>query len=80
MKRTTITITDEVALALEREMARKGTSASAVIRTALTAYLGLNNETPRLLPFAKLGDSGHKHTARDAEEILSHEWTHAIDR
>ena len=75
MKRTTITLTDELASALERETRRRHTSASAVAREALMRYLGLSDDgEPRKLPFASLGRSGQRHTARDAEEILAREW------
>ena len=41
MKRTSITIPDELAYALEREAHRRETSASDVVRESLVAYLGL---------------------------------------
>jgi Arc/MetJ-type ribon-helix-helix transcriptional regulator len=75
MKRTTITLSDELAAALERETRRRHSSASAVAREALSRYLGLPDDgEPRKLPFASLGRSGRRHTARDAEEILAREW------
>lgn len=74
MKRTTITLTDELATALEREARRRRLSVSEVARRALAAHLGLANGQPRRLPFAALGNSGHRHTARDLEEILAAEW------
>lgn len=73
MKRTTISLPDEVSLLLEREARRRGTSVSDIARQALMAYLGLS-QGPRHLPFVGLGSSGHRHTARDMEEILAEEW------
>ena len=80
MKRTTVTLPDEVALLLEREARRKGTSVSEVARQALLAYFGLAGAQPRRLPFAALGNSGRRDTARDMEEILAEEWGRAGDR
>lgn len=80
MKRTTITIPDELAGALEREARRRHLSVSQVTREALAAHLGLAGEEPRTLPFAALGASGHHTTARDLEEILAAEWTDARSR
>jgi Arc/MetJ-type ribon-helix-helix transcriptional regulator len=74
MKRTTITLPDELAVAVEREAHRRRTSVSQVTREALTAHLGVDTSTPRQLPFAALGASGTYTTARDIEEILADEW------
>jgi metal-responsive CopG/Arc/MetJ family transcriptional regulator len=80
MKRTTISLSDELAACLEREAQRTSTSASDIARRALKAYLGIDGTQPRHLPFAALGGSGFQHTARDVEEILAAEWDHAGDR
>jgi Arc/MetJ-type ribon-helix-helix transcriptional regulator len=79
MKRTTITLPEELAGALEREARRRRVSVSQVTREALAAQLGLAGE-PRSLPFAALGASGHRTTARDLEDILAAEWTRARRR
>lgn len=73
MKRTTIVLTDELAMLLERERRRRGVSAAVVVRDALASYFGHRAE-----PFAivGLGQSGHEHTARDAEAIIAREWTY----
>jgi Arc/MetJ-type ribon-helix-helix transcriptional regulator len=79
MKRTTISLPDDVAAALQREASRRRTSVSEVVRLALATHLKHPQE--RVLPFEALGDSGSKHnTARDMEEILAREWSEAIDR
>jgi Arc/MetJ-type ribon-helix-helix transcriptional regulator len=80
MKRTTISIPDDLATALEREARRRRASASEVVRQALTAYLQMLPDHTRPLPFAALGRSGHRHTARDFEEILAAERDRARDR
>jgi len=80
MKRTTITLPDELAGALQREARRRRLSVSQVTREALAAHLGLAGEDPRRLPFAALGASGHRTTARDLEDVLAAEWTRARRR
>jgi len=80
MKRTTISLPDDVASLLQREARRRDTSVSEVTRQALLAYFGLTEAGPRHIPFAALGSSGHKHTARDLEEVLADEWGRARDR
>ena len=73
MKRTTISIPNELALAAEREARRRSTSVSEIAREALAAYLGLAGER-RPLPFANLGRSGSNDTARRMEELMAGEW------
>ena len=75
MKRTTISLPDDLAAALERETRRRHTSASAVAREALSRYLGLSEDgEPRKLPFAALGRSGRHDTSEKVEEILARDW------
>lgn len=75
MRRTTISLPDELAAALEREARRRSMPASAIARDALTAYLGIGGpDDQRELPFAALGHSGHSDTAREMEELLEQEW------
>ena len=80
MKRTTITLTDDLAAALDREAGRLRVSASQIAREALAARLGIGGEGPRPIPFAALGASGEPNTARDAELILQREWGDARRR
>ncbi len=80
MKRTTITLTDELAIAAAREAKRRQLSVSQIAREALAAHLGLADDAPRQLPFAALGSSGHRSTARDFEDVLAAEWVDARDR
>jgi Arc/MetJ-type ribon-helix-helix transcriptional regulator len=74
MKRTTISLPDDLAQAVEREARRRSTSVSEVTRDALTKHLGLVPGEPRQLPFAALGRSGQRTTGRDMEELLEREW------
>jgi Arc/MetJ-type ribon-helix-helix transcriptional regulator len=74
MKRTTVSLPDDLAQALEREARRRSVSASEITRDALSKHLGLTAGEPRELPFAALGRSGHKTTGRDMEELLAQEW------
>jgi Arc/MetJ-type ribon-helix-helix transcriptional regulator len=80
MKRTTITLSDELARAVEREVRRRRISLSELVREALAAHMGLAGDGPRPLPFAALGASGHRSTARDFEEVLAAEWARDRDR
>lgn len=73
MKRTTISLSDELASAAEREARRRRVSVAEVARTALAEHLGLIG-TRRRLPFAGIVDSGQTDTAARAEEILEREW------
>ncbi len=74
MKRTTISLPDDLAQALEREARRRSTSVSEVTRDALTKHFGLIPGEPRELLFAALGRSGQTRTGRDMEELLEREW------
>jgi predicted transcriptional regulator len=74
MKRTTLSLPDALAQALEREARRRSTSASAIAREALLEHLHLVPGDARPLPFAALGRSGHRTTARDMEQLLAREW------
>lgn len=73
MKRTTISLPDELAAAIEREARRRGVAVSQIAREALEDRLG-RSALRRELSFAALGRSGHRTTAADAEEILAAEW------
>lgn len=79
MKRTTISLPDELAEVLAREAQRRNLSISEVVRTALLDHLSLA-EGRRRLPFVGLGRSGSRRTARNAEEILAKEWSRARRR
>jgi predicted transcriptional regulator len=74
MKRTTKSLPDEVADALEREARRRAVPASAIARDALAGHLGLGEASERRrLAFAAVGRSGKSTTARDIEDLLAAE-------
>lgn len=72
MRRTTISIPEELAQAAEREARRRSSSVSEIAREALAAHLGLTGGAA--LPFANLGRSGTRDTARRLDELLAEEW------
>lgn len=78
MKRITVSLPDDLESAVEREAARRHVSESEVARRALVAYLGL--DANRSLPFAALGNSGQRTTARDLEELIADQWHDARGR
>lgn len=80
MKRTTISLPDDLAAALDREARRRRVPVSQVAREALEVSLSRPTSGRRELPFAALGRSGHHSTARDLEQILDAEWTDDRDR
>jgi len=79
MKRTTITLPEPLAQAVEREARRRRVSVSAIARDALAGHLGLDPDSPRELPFVALGRSGQSNIAHDFEEILAAEWDRDLD-
>lgn len=80
MKRTTISLPEDLAIAAEREARRRRVSVSEVARQALAEHLGMNGAERRPLPFAALGRSGHRDTAERLDELLAQEWTPDRDR
>jgi len=78
MKRTTISLPDDLAEDVEREAQRRRVSISTVTRDALREHI----EKPAVnhLPFIGIARSGHHDTARRAEEILAREWGDARSR
>ena len=77
MRRTTISLPDDLAQAVRREARRRGVPVSQIAREALEERLGRSGGK-RELPFAALGRSGYHTTARDIDAILEVEW--AVDR
>lgn len=72
MRRTTASLPEDLAQALEREARRRRASVSEITCAALAQHLGLADQ-PRELPFAGLGRSGRSTTARDMEQPLEAE-------
>jgi hypothetical protein len=79
MTRTTVTLPTDLATLLAREARRRETSVSELVRRAVAAFLGATDDRQQV-PFVALGRSGRRHTARDAEKILTAEWGHARRR
>jgi len=80
MKRTTITLPEELAELIAREAQRRRTSVSGVIRTLLAEALGGSNEKPRVIPFAGLFSDPKMPVASRLEEALADGWADDIDR
>ena len=80
MKRTTVSLPDDLAQALSREARRRSSSVSEVAREALAKQMGLTPGQPRELPFAAVGNSGTSDTAENMEELLRREWDGATGR
>ena len=80
MKRTTISLPEEVALLAEREARRRGVSVSEVAREALAEHLGISGGAPRRLAFAKLGRSAHSNTSARVDALLGAGWAADIER
>ncbi len=81
MKRTTISLPDDLAAALEREAARRRVPVSQVAREAIEARLGLTGDGPRDLPFIGIVSSEHPTTAsEDIEDVLAEHWADDIAR
>jgi metal-responsive CopG/Arc/MetJ family transcriptional regulator len=76
MRRTTITLPDDLASTVAREARRRGVGVSTVVRDALEQRF----RGRRTLPFTALGRSGKATTARDFEEVLAAEWSDDRDR
>jgi predicted transcriptional regulator len=78
MKRTTISLPDDLAQDVAREAQRRRVSLSEVAREALSEHL--HRPASVGLPFIGIGRSGTHDTARRAEEILAREWGDARGR
>lgn len=79
MRRTTITLPDDLAAALEREARRRRTSCSEIVREALIARLPGAAGGKRVLAIAALGRSEHEDTAEHAEDVLRAGWLKRIE-
>lgn len=70
MKRTTISLPEELSAALDREAHRLRASRSEVVREALRARLGLDGRKRRI-GFAGVGRSTDGRTAADSDELFA---------
>jgi hypothetical protein len=81
MKRTTISLPDDVAAALEREARRRRVPVSQVAREAIETRLGLSDDVPRDIPFIGIAASkDSEYAAADLDEFLAKTWAAEIDR
>jgi Arc/MetJ-type ribon-helix-helix transcriptional regulator len=81
VKRTTISLPEQLAAQAQREARRRSESFSQLVREALRSHLGIGPEgESRPVPIASLGASGEGEVARNAEKILEGELGRAGDR
>lgn len=83
MKRTTVTLPDELAEEVAREARRRRTSVSAVVRDSLEKQLGC--EPGKRKRYAIIGIADRLGAAgapedRDVEDVLREDWAAAITR
>lgn len=80
MKRTTISLPDELAAALAREARRMRVPVSRIARDAIAGYLGLAAGPARELTFIGIADSGGPIVpAADLEVYLEGHWADDIE-
>jgi Arc/MetJ-type ribon-helix-helix transcriptional regulator len=79
MKRTTISLPDELAAALEREARRRRVSVSQIAREAIEAELGLAGDQPNAWPFIGLWESDGSLAAADVDDWLAEHWADDIE-
>lgn len=80
MRRTTVTIPDDVAEILAREARRRDTSVSALVREFIEEGLDLTQDRPRAIPWAGLFDDAEMVPARHLDDELKRHWADDIDR
>ena len=73
MKRTTISLPDELAMVLQREARRRDTSISDIAREALAAHLGVDGGRRPEFGFVGLGRSGFTDTSERFDEYFGQE-------
>lgn len=79
MRRTTISLPDDLGLALEREAHRRHTSQSEVVRDALRTRLEMDGKK-RKIGFAAVGRSTDGRTAAEAKQMLRETWADHIEK
>jgi predicted transcriptional regulator len=81
MKRTTISLPDDLAAALEREAVRCRLPVSQIAREALEQRLGFGDAGEQQMPFVGMFDGKLGETAStDFEEYLERHWAEDIER
>ena len=80
MKRTTISLPDDLSQLLHQEARRKGTSVSSVVRDLVASGLTGSQDRVRSIPWAGLFEDPKMVPGREVKEALKGDWDHAIDR
>ena len=80
MKRTTITLSDELAELVEREARRQRASVSEIIRRLLSQAIIGTEERPRQIPWAGIVNDPSLVHGKDIDGELDREWSDDIDR
>ena len=80
MKRTTVTIPDDLAEILDVEARRRQTSVSEVVRQCIVIGLTGSPEKPRAIPFAALFNDPGMVPAERMDEHLKATWADDLDR
>ena len=80
MKRTTITLSDELAELVEREAHRQRASVSQVIRQRLSQTFMGSQEQPRRIPWAGIVNDPKLVHGENIDEELERDWGDDIDR
>ncbi len=80
MKRTTITMPDELADLVAREARRRDTSVSGLVRSLVERGLNLSSEAPRVIPWAGMFDDPEAPAAARLDDEVKKHWADDIDR
>ena len=80
MRRTTISLPDELAARVQREARRRGTSVSGLLRSILEDALVGDPDEPREIAFAAICDDPGTSPGARLDDALDEEWADAIDR
>lgn len=80
MKRTTITLPEDIAEMVDSEARRRQTSVSEVIRQCIVLGLTESDKKPREIPWAGLFHDPDMTPAARMDEVLDREWADDLDR
>jgi len=80
VKRTSISLPNELALTLDREARRRGVSISEVARNALAAHFELDGSGPRAVPFAGVVDLDEVPWGSEIDTALRTSWAAEVER
>lgn len=80
MRRTTITLDEELAELVEHEARRRGSSVSAVIRELVAKGLGADRASPREIPWAGIVSDPEMVPGARIDDALAEGWADGVDR